>query len=423
MEQQDSPVGIVYMDYNAARAAIDRMAEGDVRKLLGQSNIRIIDNVDLRTQAHSAVFSAFRDKTFANDAIWLGRPTLFDRDPRAIKVFDSYLEQIERETGGYAFEHDPEWVTSLVAISKDIAALAHNLPDVESFWAFCRALDHDNPFHFTEYGSGTAAEFLITALQANEIKDPELDTLRYLPRNAFEGRYGFVSVAEYENELKTGTGERSAMSRAAMQHRQAFGDACGPFDFQRAREKYKESRTCVYWGTRSFSNPTALNVKEKMAEGRPVSKGSQEAYREFAQKELDNGHSPYGYWFGPDGTVYAMQAFQDHDRWLGAHLGRRASLLREEALAEGWVSLTMANEFNADPNIGYNPASDCSQALKAAARVVRRGGDYLAMVIEAYDDNLTTLSYEQFDDLKQGVRRLNELSREVGPNYVAVPKP
>jgi hypothetical protein len=141
------------------------------------------------------------------------------------------------------------------------------------------------------------------------------------------------------------------------------------------------------------------------------------AYHEFVQSEIDSGYSPYGYWFGPDGTVYPIQSYQDHDRWLGKFLGRKTAGLREEVLSEGWVSLTMANEFNSDPNIGYNPASDCSKALKAAARVVRRGGDYAAMMIEAYDENLVTLNFEEFDDLKQGIRRLNELSRGVGPSH------
>ena len=414
-------LGTIYVNYDAASKAISSMSEGQARSVVERFH-RIFDvDLDAHYQASSLMMEEFSDKTHSHRIVRIGRPTLFDRDPKAVQIMDTFLAKIESETNGYAFNDDPDRCTALVAIAGDVAAVAHDLPDVESFWGIYRALEHDNPFHFSDEHAFDAADLMEDALTEHDVLDNQIDNLRFLARNPFGGRHGFVSVEDFETEVKTNSKERFHVYRAAEDWRRGFGKACGPFDFKRSLDQYREGGRAAYWTAQSPKNHAASDIKEKMAEGRPVSKGSQEAYREFAQKELDNGHSPFGYWFGPDGTVYPMQSFQDHDRWLGQHLGRK--IHREEALTDGWVSLTMANEFNADPNIGYNPASDCSQALKAAARVVRRGGDYLAMVVEAYDENLTTLNFKQFDDLKQGVRRLNELSREVGPNYVVAPKP
>jgi len=416
-------LGTIYVNYDAASKAISSMSEGQARSVVERFQRMFNADLDAHYQASSLMMEEFSDKTHSHRIVRIGRPTLFDRDPKAVQVMDTFLAKIESETNGYAFDDDPDRCTGLVAIAGDVAAIAHDLPDIESFWCVYRALSHNSPFHFSDEHAFDAADLMDEALHDHDVLDNQIDNLRFLARNPFGGRHGFVSVEEFENEVKTNSSERFHVYRAAESWRRQFGQACGPFDFKRSLEQHREGGRADYWSEWSTKSYATADIKEKTTESRPVSKGSQEAYREFAQSEIDNGYSPYGYWFGPDGTVYPMQAFQDHIRWLGEHLGRKTGLLREEAMREGWVSLTMANEFTSDPNIGFNPASDCSQALKAAARIVRRGGDYLAMVVEAYDDNLSTLSYEQFDDLKQGVRRLNELSREVGPNYVAAPKP
>jgi hypothetical protein len=371
------------------------MRKNEILDYLGRDNSKVSGEDDLRPYIHSAIMPFFENTSFSKDVIRLGRLTLFDRDPRAIKVFDRYLELFEKHTGGYAFDHDPEWVTSMTSVSKHLAAKVHDMPTVESLWEFCAALSQSYPRPFNEYAASMAGELLEDALEENEVKNRGLDTLRYLPRNPYECKHGFVSIAEYEHEVRTTSMVRSGMKREIENE---------------ITEKSRE---------RISSRPakTHAEVAEAMAISHPISKGNMTAYHEFVQSEIDSGYSPYGYWFGPDGTVYPIQSYQDHDRWLGKFLGRKTAGLREEVLSEGWVSLTMANEFNSDPNIGYNPASDCSKALKAAARVVRRGGDYAAMMIEAYDENLVTLNFEEFDDLKQGIRRLNELSRGVGPSH------
>lgn len=397
LDNRMDQVGIVYLDFNSSLDLINAMTRDEIIDYLGSDNSRVSSADDLRPHIQSAIMPFFENQSFSKDIIRLGRSTLFDRDHRAVRVFDRYLERLEKHTGGYAFDHDPQWVTSMISVSKHLAAKVHDMPTVESLWEFCAALSQRYPRPFNEYAASMAGELLEDALEENEIKNQGTDTLRYLPRNPYECKHGFVSIAEYEHEVMTTSMVRSGMKR----------------DIE--NELAEKSRE------RISSRPVTTHAEfaVAMAQSHPISQGNMAAYHEFIQSEIDSGYSPYGYWFSPDGTVYPIQSYQDHDRWLGNFLGRKTAGLREDVLAEGWVSLTMANEFNSDPNIGYNPASDCSKALKAAARVVRRGGDYAAMMVEAYDENLMTLSFERFDDLKQGIRRLNELSREVGLNHVS----
>lgn len=401
LDNRMGQVGIVYLDFNSSLDIINAMKRDDIIDYLGRYNRNISIEGDLRPHIQSTIMPFFENQSFSKDVFRLGRPTLFDRDPRAVRVFDRYLERLEKHTGGYAFDHDPQWVTSMISVSKHLAAKVHDMPTVESLWEFCVALSQRYPRPFNEYAASMAGELLEDALEDYGVENRGIDTLRYLPRNPYECKHGFVSIAEYEHELKTNSMVRSGMKR----------------EIELELAKIPRERISSRPAT------THAEVAEAMAKSHPISKGNIAAYHEFVQSEIDNGYSPYGYWFSPDGTVYPIQSYQDHDRWIGKFLGRNTAGLREDVLAEGWVSLTMANEFNSDPNIGYNPASDCSMALKAAARIVRRGGDYAAMMVESYDENLVTLNFEKFDDLKLGIRRLNELSREVGTNYAAAPKP
>lgn len=430
MGQGQTEIGTIYVNYSAAENAIRAMSDEQARALVERFDHNVRDDMPPVHQASSLAMKEFSDKTHSPLIVRIGRPTLFDRDPKARQVMDAFMVKIENETDGYAFVDDPAFCTALVGGADEIASIAHDLPDTESFWTIVRALNHNNPFEFSDEYSGDVGHVLEQTLVEHSIEDQHADTLRYLPRTPFDSSHGFVSVEAFDAEVKAKKRERNCVNRARDTWLERFGQACGPFSIQKSLASFRETGNAFYWTSQASAPKERLNEAVRMQEAsaalskaRPISKGNAEVYQEFKQSEIDSGHSPFGYWFSPDGSVFPMLSFQDHDRWIRQHLAGKEREGRTEALASGWVSLTMATEFNADPNIGYNPASDCSKALKAAARIVRRGGDYAAMVVEAYDDSYTTLSYEQIDDTKQGVRRLNELSREVGENYVAPPKP
>jgi hypothetical protein len=112
-----------------------------------------------------------------------------------------------------------------------------------------------------------------------------------------------------------------------------------------------------------------------------------------------------------------MKGFQIHETWIRGTMdgGPGISGGRKDALELGWVSMTMMDDKSTGANIAYGRDAPCDKALKAAAKMVRRGGSFENVVIEAYD-GFDPVHYEFHEDTRTGMRRLNEIAAGITPS-------
>ncbi|NTF17956.1 hypothetical protein G6L37_06035 [Agrobacterium rubi] len=402
METISAEVGTVYVGYADAVAWVSPLPDDALADFIVRMGETPRSDRTLAEFALNLVMAEFQDRTLSSSIVRTGEPTLFDRDPRAITVIEMVLSEMERISGGYAFEQDPVNAQAAVWTAKDIAercAASHGAADLH---AYLRALEDDNDYNFEHAGHFGVISSLAEALAACNIEDTSELRLRYLGFND-----GFVTEDAYQELVRTEGRMREAVSSAAQDHWRRFRDACGRFDYGKARESYEETCDARYYDRPRNVENESIRAQQAIAHAEHSVKLARNA--EFRKQEREKGYSPYGYWFAPDGTVHAMNGFQIHDTWIrGKSDGGPGLADRYEALADGWVSMTMMDEKSPGANIAYGEGVDCQKALKAAARIVRRGGEFSSVVIEAYD-GMEPAGYEFHDDIRFAARRLNEI--------------
>ena len=221
---------------------------------------------------------------------------------------------------------------------------------------------------------------------------------------------GFLTEEAYGELVRAEGPMRRAVTRAAQDHWQRFREACGPFNFDKARESFRRSGDARYYDRPPTPVEAALRVQQEAVHAENAKRLARSA--EFHRQEREKGFSPYGYWFSPDGVVFPMRGFQIHDTWIRGTVDDGPGLAgRYEALVQGWVSMTMMDDRSSGANIAYGEGAPCQNALKAAARIVRRGGEFTSALIEAYD-GMQPAGYEFHDDHRLGARRLNEIAAD-----------
>lgn len=409
-------IGIVYAGYKECQDWVAALSEADLRAFITRMDGKPPEDAVPEWYASRIAFEEFANRSVSARVIRTGRPGLFDRDPRALPVLEQVLNGVESITGGYAYEQNPEETQDIIWTSMALARHAHNAGATEDLWAYVHALDADNARHFeTDADWFTGNELNDALLRAGIKDDGNRSGLRYVGVTT-----GFISEEEYEALVEREQGWRSSLDRAVIQYFRRFGDACGPFDKVRAKECYDACGSAFYFdrpvsALRSDAGTVPQTTDHPRAPVRPISAtGSKETYEAFRRTEEKSGFSVYGYWFAPDGAVHAMKELQAHDRWIRLSSDGAPGIVggRDDAWSLGWVSMTMADDKSMAANIAYRPDGPCAKALKAAARLVKRGGDFTTAVIEAYDDSHQSIRYEHHDDIKVASRRLNEIARD-----------
>jgi hypothetical protein len=382
---------------------------------------------ELRPAALRALSGAF-DTATAAPVPFEGEPTLFDRDPAAMGVVRAVLAETERQTAGpepqvvrgsLAFpDHDEmHRRETLTWAAREIAVKASDLADASELWMLVRAC-HAVREPFWSEGPVDAADLLEDALVARGVPDCGRDELRFIP-----WKIGFLPRAEFEEHLRVHGPEQTAVLDAAGDYNTRLSNQpFGPFSLEAARRFYRRSvaaglplPTARYHDWREVERlvarearaaglppPKAEPRKEPMAAAaaaHPITGGDAGKREAFFRAERESGHSPYGYWFSPEGETFPMSGPQEHAVWIDKRIGG-GGLARRAAFAAGWVSMTMWSEWSADAGVAMGEGAPCARALKAAARVVRRGGDFPAVTVEVMSaaDDATPASWQRFHD-------------------------
>ena len=405
--------GVVYSGYSDAVAWISALPEHELGDFIVRMGQKPRPGLTLQQDALGLVRDEYSDRTLSSRIVRVTDETVYDRDPRALAVMERVLADMEAMTSGYAFEQHPVETQAAVRTAIDLALAAASAASASDLHAYHRALDQENDHHFDHDADYRIAASLEEALAHFRIEDTTDLRLRYLG-----GRDGFLSEAAYQEMVRTEMPMRQAVSRAAEEHWRRFREACGRFDVQRARESFLKTGDARYYDLPYVPADAEVTLRQRAFHAELSRKLS--ASESFRRSEREQGYSPYGYWFAPDGTVHAMHGFQIHDTWIRGTLEGGPGIRegRYEALAAGWVSMTMMDEKCPGANIAYGQGAACQRALKAAARIIRRGGEFGSVVIEAYD-GMEPAGYEFHDDPKHGARRLNGISSEASP----APKP
>ena len=407
MDAISAEVGTVYVGYADAVSWVSPLPDDALEDFILRMGEKPQYDLGLQRHALGIVMDEFRDRTLSSRIVRTGDPTVFDRDPRALAVIERMLADMERMTGGYAFEQQPDETQAAVWTAMDIArglAAARTAGDLH---AYLRALDATNEDEFENPADYRITTALEEALAASGIEDDTDLRMRYLG-----GQAGFLTEEAYVELVRTEGPMRRAVTRAAQDHWQRFRGACGPFNFDKARESFLKSGVARYYDRPPTAAEAALRVQQEAVHAENAKRLARSA--EFNRQEREKGFSPYGYWFSPAGSVFPMKGFQIHDTWIRGTLDDGPGLAgRYAALSEGWVSMTMMDDKSSGANIAYGEGAPCQKALKAAARIVRRGGEFTTAVIEAYD-GMESAGYEFHDDHRLGARRLNEIAAEVG---------
>lgn len=401
--------GIVYVGYADAVAWVSALPDDALADFIVRMGEKPRREIGLQRHALGCVMDEFREQTLSSRIVRTDDPTLYDRDPRALKIMDSMLAYMEQITGGYAFEQQHDETQAAVWTAIDIAKGCAAAETAEDLHAYARALDELNDFDFENPAEYRVVRAFQDALAASGVVDRSELRLRYLGWND-----GFVSEEAYLELVRAEGPVRRAVSSAAEDFYRRYGEACGRFDFDKARESY-----LAHGDARYHSRSRSLGDRDREAARDAFH--TEHARRErdaekFRRSEREKGFSVYGYWFAPDGAVHAMDGFQIHDSWIRGtdRNGPGLSGGRKEALAAGWVSMTMMDDKSTGANIAYGQDAPCGKALKAAAKVVRRGGSFENVVIESYD-GWDPVTYEVHEDTRTGMRRLNEIASAISP--------
>jgi hypothetical protein len=406
-------VGVVYASYGQASEWIEQLSEDQALAVVRRLGGRLSEGLDPRLVAKGCLMPEFEDRSMSSTVVRSGSETIFDRDPKALRIVERVLGVVEQFSSGYAWELHQEEVESAVWLSMAFSRYASSIDTVEDFWSLQKAMDRPNERYFDCWYDPIVDEALRDALEHEDVIDDGRTNHRCLYRE------GFMTEAEYQVLIAKEGKARLSLATAEGVFFRLFPK--GTFLRQRAIEHFNETGSAFYFRdtNRPAREPLPVTpIKEPTSWAKPISKGgdaaSREAYEEFARKEFEAGYSVYGYWFDPDGIAHPMATFQDHDVWIRStrNGGPGFSAGRLDALAAGWVSMTMMNDINPAAHVAYRVDAENSKALKAAAKIVRRGGDFNSVVVESYADHYRPIEYWSHDDLKSGVRQLNELSNE-----------
>jgi hypothetical protein len=406
-------VGVVYASYGQAVDWIDQLSEDEALAVVRRLGGRMREDFDAKLVAKGCVLPEYKDRSMSSTVVRSGSETIFDRDPKATRIVERVLGVIEQFSSGYAWVHHQEEVESALWLSMALVRYASSIDVVEDFWSLQRAMDTSNQRYFDNWYDPIVDEALRDALEHEGVVDDGRRNHRCLYRE------GFMTEAEYQALITKEGKARLSLATAQDVFFRLFPK--GTFNRQKAIEHFNETGSALYFRETDQAARTPLSVspaKEPTSWEKPISKGgdaaSREAYEEFARKEFEAGYSVYGYWFDPDGVFHPMANLQEHDVWIRStkNGGPGFSAGRLDAMAAGWVSMTMMNDINPAAHVAYRADADNSKALKAAAKIVRRGGDFSSVVVEAYADHYRPMEYWSHDDLKSGVRQLNELASE-----------
>jgi hypothetical protein len=408
-----SDVGIVYASYAQAVDWIEHLSEEQAQEVVRRLGGRLHADFDPRLVAKGCLLPEFEDRSMSSTVVRSGSVTIFDRDPKALRIVERVLGVVEQFSSGYAWELYQEEVESALWLSMAFARYASSVDVVEDFWSLQRAMDRQNELYFDCWYDPVVDEALRDALEYEGVIDDGRANHRCLYREGFmtEAQYGALLAAEGKARFALGTAEGVFFRRFPK----------GIFLRAKALEHFNATGSAFYFTDTNRHSREPLPVapaKEPTAWSKPISKGgdamSLTAYEEFSRMEFEAGYSVYGYWFDPDGAVHAMASFQAHDLWIRSAKdgGPGFSGGRLEALAAGWVSMTMMDDLNPAANVAYRAGAENSRALKAAAKIVRRGGDFSSVVVEAYADHYRPIEHWIHDDLRSGTRQLNELANE-----------
>lgn len=409
-----SEIGTVFASYSEAAEWIEGLSDDRAEAVAKRLGARPREGLDARLRAKGCLMPEYEDRFMSSAVVRSGSETIFDRDPKALRVVERVLGVVEQFSAGYAWVHHQEEVEEALRAARAFARYASSVETVEDFWSLARAMNRQNARYFDCWYEQIVEEALRDALEHEGVVDDGRTNHRsvYLE--------GFMTDAAYEDLIAREGRTRQSLDSAAAAFFRRFPR--GTFDKEKARSHLEKTGSAYYF---SDTNPHGREVVElakpvhRDSWSKPISKGgdaaSREAYEKFSREEAEAGYSVYGYWFGPDGAVHAMASFQAHDTWIRSTRDGGPGFPggRLEALASGWVSMTMMNDYNPAANVAYRLGAGNERALKAAARMVRRGGDFSSAVVEAYEDDYRPAGFENFDDLKSAARRLNELACEV----------
>jgi hypothetical protein len=399
--------GIVYVGYSDAVAWVSALPDDALEDFIVRMGEKPRREIGLQRHALGVVMDEYRSQTLSSRIVRTGEPTVYDRDPRAIRIVDSVLAEMERMTSGYAFEQHPEETQAAIWTAMDIAKGCATARSAEDLHAYLRALEEENDFEFDNPSDYRVVGALSDALKASGVADRSDLSLRYLG-----WKDGFVSEEAYLELVRTEGPMRRAVSAAARDHWVRFGEACGRFNFDKARDCFKKAGHARYYDVSRDPVAEMASMAAHAEQARKRVEGER-----FSRSEREKGFSVYGYWFAPNGTVHAMKGFQIHETWIRGTMdgGPGISGGRKDALELGWVSMTMMDDKSTGANIAYGRDAPCDKALKAAAKMVRRGGSFENVVIEAYD-GFDPVHYEFHEDTRTGMRRLNEIAAGITPS-------
>jgi hypothetical protein len=403
--------GVVYVGYSDAVAWVSALPDGALEDFIVRMGEKPRHDIGLQRHALGMVFKEFEDRAYSSRIVRIADETLFDRDPRAVRIMDEVLRVMEQATSGYAFEQNHDDCVNCVWTAGALVAGCHEARGAEDLHAYLRAMETRNDFYFSNDADELVRATLDDMLDMEGVEDRTDLVLRYVGH-----RKGFLSEAAYIQLVGDERPSRKAMDEAKSDHWRRFREACGPFDGKRARKCFEEFGHARYYDVVRNPEHAATTAMNRAIHAEHALK--QAEGETFRRREREQGYSVYGYWFAPDGTVHAMSDWQMHDRWIRgvSEGGPGISGGHEEAWAQGWVSMTMMDEKSPGANIAYGAGAPCKKALKAAARVVKRGGEFGTVVIEAYD-GIESAGYEFHDDLRTGFRRLNEISNAVTSSF------
>jgi hypothetical protein len=414
--------GIVYVGYADAVAWVSSLPDDALEDFIVRMGEKPRYEVGLQRHALGLVFDEFSERTYSSRIVRVPEETLFDRDPRALRIMEYVLTRMESDTSGYAFEQNHDDCVNAIWTGGALVRGCSDARSAEDLYSYQRAMSKSNDFYFSNDADYSIVCSLEEALSAEQVIDPGGDDLRYVGH-----RQGFIAEDLYRELVAKDRPYREAMSRAQKQWSTRFGRACGPFDMEKAKECFEKYGHARYYSD-SVARIEALADQVQPAPDPEIEARNRAFHAEHAKKraeserfrvrEREQGFSVYGYWFAPDGTAHAMSGFQIHEQWIRgtAEGGPAIKEGRYEALALGWVSMTMMDEKSPGANIAYGQGAPCQKGLKAAARIIRRGGEFSSVVIEAYD-GMTPSGYEMHRDLKFGARRLNEISSDIAPSF------
>lgn len=412
-------VGIVFASYSETLEWLDKLTDAQAVAVVQRMGATPREGWDIRLVAKGCVMPEFSDRFMSSAIVRSGTPTIFDEDPRALRVVERVLGAVEQFSSGYTWVHHQEEVEGALRFAKEFARYAATIGAVEDFWSVLRATSRENAEYFDCWFDPIVEEALENALELEGVVDDGRANHRSVQYD------GLMTDPQYEELLAREGPSRNAVETA---RRMFFRrNPHGTFHKDKAVEHFRTTGSPYYFLEVDSGLPSTKPVgkpAETTTWARPISKSgdyaSRQEYERFAKAEAEQGYSVYGYWFSPDGATHAMSTLQDHDNWIRSTKEGAPGFSggRLEALSAGWVSMTMMNDYDPAANIAYRRGAENDRALRAAAKVVRRGGDYSSAIVEAYEDDYRPSGFESFDDLREAARYLNELaiaSKSDGP--------